>query len=72
MGAMERRLFLFLGIIAVLAGLYFVVYYGSLIWLDVQAERAVGFVALNVGLVFLGGFLVVRGLKKPKPKRKLM
>jgi len=76
---MERRLFLFLGLICLVSGFYFAFYYGSLVWLSdqgkvdsVAAERALEFSVLNVGLMFLGGFLIVRGLKKPKVKRKMM
>ena len=69
---MERLLFLFLGLIGFVAGLYFAVYYGALLWLEIETPRALEFVILNVGLVCLSGFLVVRGFKKPKVKRKMM
>ena len=57
---MDRLLFLFLGLIGFVAGLYFAVYYGALLWLEIETSRAWEFVVLNAGLMCLSGFLVVR------------
>ncbi len=80
MRSMERLLFLFLGLIILVVGLYFCAHYGASIWLQQHSggvdayvsQRSWVLLGFNGVVCLLGGAVLVLGFRKPKSRRKMM